>query len=142
MIKRHELTVGHIVEADRYVFEIQDFDKHGPYGNVLFGTHKKNLFSPPYEKVNPTGFTDYLLVGLGFVECNKEWILSAIPTNGNIFDFKLELGLDGKGQYSVDVYLQIRSAGYDDIHMPEIKYVHQIQNLYTALTQKKLVYHN
>ena len=130
MILPQELIIGNYVfDIDGDVLQI---------GQILdIGVKFKNTsLSSRYEKIQPIPLTEEILLKFGFIRNKIKTISEVIDVSGNdkLLEFEVtEMGLD----------LWISSDKIDEaLYFPVnyIKYAHNLQNLYFALTGEELTF--
>ena len=131
MIQSQELRIGN------YVFDIDgDILQIGEILNI--GVKFKNTsLSSRYEKINPIPLTEEILLKFGFEKDENEIF------HIDLFTHYLEL------MYSMDCYYpiyiqkaQMSSENEQRIGLNNLEFVHQLQNLYFALTGEELTFKN
>ena len=105
-----------------------------------------------YVKSNDVNMAPYFIVTASFLKQNEKemsWFIDPIPLSQKWlekFGFELDIEDDGyqKRKYKVSVSdegcLFFINIGYYPEEIAEFKYVHQLQNLYFALTGEELTY--
>ena len=124
MIKTNELRIGNIVFLNdkQKVWEIMDgFDIDEMTEN---------------SSVDPIALTEKWLFDLGFnSQYKKGWIgIDVRHSNGTTTDFVLSY------PQRMGMWQTFFAFEYDSFRFVELKYVHQLQNLYFALTGSELVF--
>lgn len=126
MIQPQELRIGnHVFDIDGDIMQI---------GDILdFGVKFKNTsLGSIYEKINPIPLTEEILLKFGF---NKEYQKGYIGIDVCNSDFVLTEPLK-MGEWQTKYTFQFKTGS---VHkFKEIEYVHQLQNLYFALTGEEL----
>lgn len=118
-MKANELRIGNYVYFHGDVEEINMVDGFG-----VIGREEQPLCS--IDEVEPIPLTEEWLLRFGFEEEGESF---------NLNDFSIELiGDDGRWcTYFFDTYHSVECS------LSLIKYVHQLQNLYFALTGEELI---
>jgi hypothetical protein len=105
-----------------------------------------------YVRSNDVNMASYFTVTASFLKQNENemsWFIEEIPLTEEWllkFGFELDIEDDGyqKRKYKVSVSdegcLFFINIGYYPEEIAEFKYVHQLQNLYFALTGKELTF--
>lgn len=131
MIDAKELRIGNCVSHSDYtsgvftVFSIEQMSKGGYVVDTKGG--KNGAWANPIENIEPIQITEEWLLKLGFeYEDQTGWY-----NYGSDDCYILCLPLDGY----TEVCLGFRN---DETQLPDIKTVHQLQNLYFALTGEEL----
>lgn len=122
-------------DKDLIVVGVQDWSKNTSV-NLVHVDPKENLFIPCYsqklEFVKPIEITDDWLIHLGFIKSSEELLYLPIPEINSEIHYE-------KHQYGNVITLQ-SSVG---MFIPnDIKYVHQLQNLFFAITGSELKLNN
>ena len=91
---------------------------------------EKSTFDCNIEKnYKPIPLTEQWLLNFGFDFSIDTWYLKGVAI------WKTEC-CDAKGNEEIGFFYELRDVGMMDMH---IKYVHQLQNLYFALTGEELI---
>lgn len=122
MIKANELRIGSLVyDTDKDITrEIIEIDRTHVY---FFGGGACR-----FELLPPIPITEELLIKLGFKEKHQQFELNGFQIDGIVVHFSFD---KWRSDYDVE------SCDFTEIPV-EIKYVHQLQNLYHALTGEEL----
>lgn len=115
----NELRIGNIIiiRDSKYAKDL-DQKEWGVNGETIYLIEKKDI------KVEPIPLTEEWLTKLGLTNRN------AIDVSGGLFWVDLkhgEVGLSGKESYTIEQSLYAKC-----------KYVHQLQNIYFAITREEL----
>jgi hypothetical protein len=95
---------------------------------VKYGNYKPNIYTSGYENLRPILLTTEILEKCGFEkEYQSEWTI------------KYSLIKDGRFGFDWNKSFDWRSRFYAE-HFNHIKHLHQLQNLYYALTGEELNY--
>ena len=116
-MKANELKIGSLVEACGVVCQVHSITENAFYCRP---TEKSD-----YKKISAVAKYDFQPIPL-----TEEWLLK--------FGFERKIGWDDLIYYAknnVDLYEFLSGYEYCDFH---IKHVHQLQNLYFALTGEEL----
>ena len=122
MIKANELRIGNlfIEENSNKIIEVIGLDKK----TVVFSG--KFLYQ---WQAKPIPLTEEWLLKFGFENVHTDWFYKDIvKTNSYQFCFNICLS---NGKITLD-------SGFDENSIIKLKYVHQLQNLYFALTGAEL----
>lgn len=124
-MKATELRIGNFVEFENEVFRMHIVSESYPVLDTdLFGAYVVE-----WDKLYPIPLTEEWLVDFGFIDkyksCNTDW---------SIYGFTINQQSDEDDEGSKIPQEQIFYYQYQY----DIKYVHQLQNLYFALTEKEL----
>ena len=122
MIKANELRIGNlfIEENSNKIIEVIGLDKK----TVVFSW--KFLYQ---WQAKPIPLTEEWLLKFGFENVHTDWFYKDIAkTNSYQFCFNICLS---NGKITLD-------SGFDENSIIKLKYVHQLQNLYFALTGAEL----
>lgn len=111
-MKAEELRIGNFIYSSGNVMQVHSIDKDGFYGQLL---------SPKLEP-------DYLK-GLEPIPITEEWLLKFG------FSAHYEVGLK---HYSIGEFIFVFQNGIITKYK-HVKYVHQLQNIYFALTNEELI---
>lgn len=124
-----ELRIGNIIECDGFIGVITTFNN-----NQCVIKNKSGIKKCYVSICEPIPLTEECLLKFGFEQLNKQPIYT-IRVGENI-DNKIKLGI------SIDGWFGICYDGliYQGINDNKIKYVHQLQNLYFALTNEELTW--
>jgi hypothetical protein len=102
--------------------------KHSIISNIDWGyAHLNDASSIDYELIKPIPLTEEWLVNFGFVKDGKYTHFTKNISHGK--DFILDYSTKSNDYFLCDTHVDTN-----------IKHVHQLQNLYFALTQKELTY--
>ena len=138
MINIKELRIGNLVSTngkpcntkEKGIYEILSIDNLKEYKNYLGGVHITNdlKYDDYYtfsfcDFLEPIILTDGILLKCGFTFKDNAYY-SPEYCNGNILKI---MGFDGNYRFSFNVFFTVH-----------IKYLHQFQNIYYALTGKEL----
>lgn len=128
MIKASELRVGNVIqdaislETNLIVFKIED-------GIITCGDDD---FSYPYltESLIPIPLSEEVLLACGFEIVNNDLTFVAKP-NGNCHIVFIK---------EIDEYMVSVTGAFGMVQLPRINSLHELQNLYYALTKTELNY--
>ena len=150
MIKPEELRIGNYVqETDDYYNSLSDEDKYyndHKIKSVLslweIGMYYNNPFSNEHQcslsELSDAGYIDYDI--LEPIPLTEEWLVK-FGIKG-MHSKKLTKGIKlasyGNGEYQIYVATEMHAITTEDLGAIRIKHVHQLQNLYFALTGKEL----
>ena len=133
MIQANELRIGNWVTYNQ-----ESVDKGTeiipikvPCINVEAAVSLDDGFTNSYffNEINPIPLTPEILVKCGFKKLNNAWVpIDYSATDYLKWSFTIWDNKDGTYRYN--------SAEF----IPELKYLHQLQNLYYALTGEELIY--
>lgn len=122
MIKAEELKIGNLIqdlEIEPYYFEVEELRKYVGYS--IWAFYRKG--SVKAKEVEPIPLTEEWLVRFGF-EKQMAWTYRKHISGNNYLVYYL-----GEKGWSIN------NKNYSDFNC---QYVHQLQNLYFALTQTEL----
>lgn len=141
-MKANELRLGNYLQLDGENYHVNEI-----YNNLqCVELKRKNLENPKlndYEECDldcndllPIPLTEEWLLNLGFnSEYKKGWIgIDVKHENGTTTDFVLSY------PQRMGMWQTFFAFEYDSFRFVELKYVHQLQNLYFALTGSELVF--
>lgn len=136
MIDPKEVRIGNLVVYNNRVFEIYSIEKEFP---TLY-TPEFGICVADWNNIEPIPITEYCLLKFGFdVEYHKNgnsYKREIDNISGHIF----EIIFINKGNLLEPIWLVMYGGGgYHDSIPAKIKYVHQLQNLYFALTGEELI---
>jgi len=122
MINYKEARAGNIVMYDNRLFQIESISRSLPCLN----TDEFGIGVVDWNNINPIPLTPEILEKCGF-----EWSIyhQAWHKQGFVFDLS---------ERSVGGFFMHKSRLNSEIICPEIQYLHQLQNLYFALTNSEL----
>lgn len=132
MIQANEIKIG-----NRFIRELHnshgleydhDFILTEEWMGKLFGDN----VSIALQDLNPIPLSKEVLFAYGFEKENNGWHINK-PTSYTQPYFSLFDKNYGEGELSLFL-------NGSDLPMPEIKYLHELQNLYYALTKTKIIY--
>jgi len=133
-----ELRLGNYVMANNDIFIINSIC-YEPMFKKIHVTVVKKFGDIPIAVVGfepkPVILTEELLLKCGFKEkrmCSQHWF---IKTNKKFAFLTNDIGPDGYSEKLEFVYVVLRDFSYEIIF---VKYLHQLQNLYFALTGEEL----
>ena len=115
MIKASDLRIGNLVISSSKIIAIESIDKYGV--NVFYCRDYGEEYWCLHDNLTPIPLTEEWLLKFGFEK-------SIIGMRLNVFLFS-----DG---------VMCIPDGQEARELPHIKYVHQLQNLFFALTDKEL----
>lgn len=134
-MKASDLRLGnYLIDEDGEIFKVCSiFLNHPLYKDCVFG--ENNLVSCIYT-IKPISLTEEWLLKFGFIK----------DDNGNYWiDLQTHyLELVSSNEHYYPVYVQVPEMSHEEeqrVSMNRIVYVHQLQNLYFALTGKELEQH-
>jgi hypothetical protein len=119
MIKSNELRIGNYIDYERTTHVVTRLLEH----YVSHDWHKsigEDAYDTSYDSINPIPLTSEILEKCGFKL--RDGYLKNYP----LYSITSQNGKE-----------QIQITGY--MSLPQIKYLHQLQNLYFALTGKELI---
>ena len=118
-MKASELRIGNYLDRGDYICKVVAIDKDGAMLEPLSYTKERSVL----KEVKPIPLTEEWLVEFGFVS--------------NPYIDTYELRINGELIFLLDID---KTKGVLDIHWQyiKIKHVHQLQNLYFALTGEEL----
>jgi hypothetical protein len=124
-MKATELRIGNFVEFENEVFRMHIISESYPVLDTdLFGAYVVE-----WDKLYPIPLTEEWLADFGFIDkyksCNNDWSIYGFTINQQSDE-------DDDGNKIPQEQIFYYQYQYD------IKYVHQLQNLYFALTGKEL----
>ena len=124
MIAANELRIGNWVMYDNRLFQIEAISRSLPCLN----TDEFGIGVVDRNNINPIPITPEILEKCGF-----EWSIyhQAWHKQGFVFDLS---------ERSVCGFFMHKSRLNSEIICPEIQYLHQLQNLYFALTGEEINY--
>ena len=122
-----ELRLGNWVKGEGVQYQITYLDTHLK-GTIIGGRNEGYSFTKPnIDEIKPVPLTEGWLLNFGFISDGEK-----IPS----FNFEIEdgaiLSVDINGVWMVGYSYEWGST------TKRIKHVHQLQNLYFALTEKEL----
>lgn len=119
MIKANELRIGNWVKVENDFERVDNILEDGAY--CYLSKEAESVFQP-YSFINPIPLTEEWLLKMGFDEIDIE------ENKNNVRVFHLN-GIYCNTLYGVYYYTHL---------LKQIQYVHQLQNLYFALTGEEL----
>lgn len=129
MIEARELRIGNLVLDRNGLTAVVDEIR---VNSVKLSKFKGYTFeSFTYDEINPISITEMWLENIGFKN---------IGLSGNMFEYKDLIGNDNRFIIESDGYLFYPQINFDLCCWSEFKYVHQLQNLYFALTGSELTF--
>lgn len=142
MINANELRIGNLFNnvfnspiVILSVVEITEYMIMGKEVNGIFN----GSFSP--NMINPIQITDEWLLKFGFetMDAETDFMEYAIDKDGTIiFSIMNDGGLDHKNENPFYITSEGQINGFAHKHKIEIKFIHQLQNIYFALTGEEL----
>ena len=137
MIKANELRIGNYVKMKDYILCVKAISRTVSLGNSNESDYIHDAFN--YTFVNPIALTPEILENCGFVKAYEDGILTftLVVSNKNIApsgnnEYKL-FGIKGKEDSIQIDYTVNKYWGAKSVH-----FLHQLQNLYYALTGEEL----
>lgn len=123
MIKPSDLRIGNLINSPNGIISVSGIETDF------------NEFSEGEETVN-----DFLISNLNPIQLTEEWLLKfGFQYNGKVLILKFKDGVFDEGNcieyFKGRDYTEIKFGYYGN---SKIKYVHQLQNLYHALTGEEL----
>lgn len=96
----------------------------------LFVLDRSKFPLPDGWKAGPINLTELWLEKLGFKN---------VGLSGNVFEHKKQIGIDSRFVVEVAGYEFFAQINFEVCQFGELKYVHQLQNLYYAITGHELI---
>jgi hypothetical protein len=129
-MKANELRIGNLVLTDRNnsiktIVEVRSFIVSVEY--IRTDTNCKHQSMVDYERLIPIPITEAWLLKFGFEKDNSENNKTYLSPTVNGNRIKIYFNRFGVAKFTMNMFHQI-----------EIEYVHQLQNLYFALTGEEL----
>ena len=135
-MKRNELRIGNLVDLGNRIAKIIEISN---LSCVVVDLEETQDTIEDYERTKPIPLTEEWLYKFGFKDIDKGDHDYNTYTDSN-HDYYLQIDVRKKdGKYS------ILDNSFDDLRdfsMVDISYVHQLQNLYFALTGEELIMNN
>ena len=140
-MKATELRIGNWIKGDDInMFKVDEIrlSEHQGYVAVMYFPDMENILTLPLDIAQPIPLTEELLLGCGF---KKEKDFSANPNLNNKFLYVKDSCIIFCMEHIGYSYFQWRYGAYEigEYNVIDLKYVHQLQNLYYALTNEELV---
>lgn len=137
-MKVQELRIGNWIKAEDIKVDEICLSEHQGYVVVMYFPDMENILTLPLNMAQPILLTEELLLGCGF---KRERDFSANPNLNNKFLYVKDSCIIFCTEHIGYSYFQFRliayEAGKNDVI--DLKYVHQLQNLYFAITNKELI---
>jgi hypothetical protein len=131
MIKSNELRIGNYVDYERTTHVVTRLLAHH-VSHDWYKSIGEDAYDTSYDSINPIPLTPELLEKCGFVEKDgSDNVHSIFSLN----DFHLDFDWRRRQYYSP----MEENNGEWVTYGSSIKYLHQLQNLYFALTNKELI---
>lgn len=135
MILASELRIGNIfrgIAGIQTVFSIEDntergkynMDQYNGYSHLILCKENGNQYKPC--EIEPISFSSEWLIRLGFIQGTKMMFLP-VP----MLDMEIHAVLF-HGQYVIELHNHVKAI------ITEVKYIHQLQNLFQSLTLQEL----
>lgn len=121
MIQANELRLGNLIDFEGLPSVVKEIDSQGVV--VFIGETGETEWIDLFQ-FNPIPLTEEILLKCGFEKIENNW---KVLSYSNVFYFSWER-LAGSA-FSLD---------NESIYLPHIEYLHQLQNLYFALTGEEL----
>ena len=121
--KEKQYRIGNLIKYDGRVFEIDSIAKEFPTLN----TEEFGIGVVDWNNIKPIPLTKQLLLKCGFKHVHTGWF--EINSFGSEF---MHFNVCASGAVSVD------NGGDSEIVIADLKFIHQLQNLYFAITGKEL----
>lgn len=147
-MKANELRIDNYVLNDRVINKIIAIAE--PLGIVGLRTPQGNLINAQIDLIKSIPLTEEWLLKFGFEVINRSgtnfWSKDIEVANGNHLDLYLHFHIKNgeivnSGLTSGEIDNEYGYVQDERTHLENsIKYVHQLQNLYFALTGKELIY--
>ena len=124
-----DLRIGNYLQFKKSLIDVYGLHEEKTYNHIV----EHNYFDNETEDIEPIPLTEEWLLKFGFVEKGiyfEKWKLRIEPfiLTENIFCVRL---------ITSPIFV-VYIIPYSSIEMSNIKYVHQLQNLYFALTNEEL----
>ena len=145
MIKENELRLNNLVTDEWYdsfktIIKVDSINEKGINLKIIddgnWAEIAQRWIKPEYEfnSIFPIPLTEEWLIKFGFnSQYKKGWIgIDVKHSNGTTTDFVLSY------PQRMGMWQTFFAFEYDGFRFVEIKYVHQLQNIYFALTNKEL----
>lgn len=131
-MKANELRLGNLIDRQDYICKVTRIEEDGIITEPL--EYKGERFVE--QKLKPIPLTEEWLVKFGFKK--TLWNNTNYPNR-----FELTLYVNGilikyDSYYNETTALSFGEFGNDNVIITKLKYVHQLQNLYFALTGEEL----
>lgn len=123
-LKPQDLRYGNLIEFDGKIFTVKAIDKH-----IVTADRGKGNVDFTYSEINPILLTEEILLKIGYAPYNNN------ADETLTFDFPAKLDIDF---YEGKIQLKSHYEGYHLYRPLNIKYVHEIQNLYQSLGLEEL----
>ena len=127
-MKANELRIGNLVKWYDVSKVLELHSEKNKFDNVYIECEESFEWTE-YNKLEPIPLTEEWLLKFGFENVHTDWFYKDIvKTNSYQFYFNICLS---NGKITLD-------SGFDENSIIKLKYVHQLQNLYFALTGSEL----
>lgn len=128
-MKAQELRIGNFVKSTNYYYEITEIGKKYCRMNDLGSADYDYNYPPfPLDKIMPIPITDEFFIELGIRKGNTLCFYSC----DKLFSF----------EYKYNNYVGNDVLHLDEKPLPNIKYIHQLQNLFFGITGEELMIKN
>ena len=136
MIKAEELRIGNLLELGSEILTVISIQGAGGW-TEKFGAEGDDVFpsEEEYDKIEGIALTEKWLKRLGFDTVDYEYDFIEWAKEETELDFSInQIGIPPENQPFIFTY----DTGMGDRNR-EVQYVHQLQNLYFALTGSELI---
>ena len=138
MIKPQELRIGNMLSIEGTFIKVGKIEENSISWNIAKDTAKFKIWNPflpvSDKKINPIPLTKEILLKFGF---NKEYQKGYIGIDVCNSDFVLTEPFK-MGEWQTNYTFQFETGSVPKFK--EIEYVHQLQNLFFALTGEELTF--
>lgn len=134
MIDVEELRIGNLVMFDGKYIKIESMNRTSVYG-LPVGLDQTKIYLTS-DEIEPLPLTEEILLKCGFLK--GELLIE------NNWEYEINLRGDYILKYDYRRRWVIKNNGFqkfnDPVHIPIVQHLHQLQNLYFALTGKELTF--
>ena len=123
-MKANELRIGNWVEYNGYIYQIAELRSKLIQEDSVYLVSKEREAWTEYDKLKPIPLTEEWLFKFGFIQIHEN----------NFQDFECEIMVD---LFNEKIHI-ISAMPWKQLN--HIKYVHQLHNLYFALTNEELTF--
>lgn len=134
MIDVKELRIGNLVMLDGKYIKIKSMNRTSVYG-LPVGLDQKKIYLTS-DEIEPLPLTEEILLKCGFlkgellIENNREYEINLRRDYILKYDYRRRWVIENNGFQKFN----------DPVHIPYVQHLHQLQNLYFALTGKELTF--
>ena len=136
MIKIQELRIGNMLSIEGTFIKVGKIEENSISWNIAKDTAKFKIWNPflpiSDKRINPIPLTEEILLKFGFEYRKKNSKVIMLGLTNEEYETTLQ-------NWITTNFFQISRCGINALSV-EIKYVHQLQNIFFALTGEELTF--